>query len=456
MKRILLLLILLSLSACATVEQKKINSTPEKVSAEPVAYRKTQIWIQPFLNTKLYFNGKPTPYKLVSRDKAMGLVELNLPIYPKTDRVLLELENSQYGKQSFTLRYSADLPNTIFEMHSQDSEFSFVASYPTGIQPKSVRFLDNERVVLPLLADKGIDIINIRTGERKRIAPPGNIKNKTGFVESLIVPKHKQLWISQMQSNSVHVFHLDTLEFIKTIPLSGIFAKVMLYDAKRDRVYVSNWLSENISFVDPVALKEISITQKVGLPRGMLLSKDNKYLYIAQFAASTKQSGGGRVAIYDLEKNKIVKLLGRSGAKRHIVPAPSTENSERVYVSDMCCLVVELYDMTTKKVLATTRTYHKPNTIAMAPDGTQLYISTRGQNNPTKGYLHKGLDLGRIYVMDTKTNEVIDYWEAGNQPTGLDISPNGKYLVTSDFLDYRIRVYERRFRKKQEVSFHYR
>jgi len=32
--------------------------------------------------------------------------------------------------------------------------------------------------------------------------------------------------------------------------------------------------------------------------------------------------------------------------------------------------------------------------------------------------------------------------EAGNQPTGLDVSPDGKKIVLSDFLDNRIRVYE--------------
>ena len=46
-------------------------------------------------------------------------------------------------------------------------------------------------------------------------------------------------------------------------------------------------------------------------------------------------------------------------------------------------------------------------------------------------------------VIDIATLKVIEDLEAGNQPTGLDVSPDGKYVVLTDFLDHAMRVYER-------------
>lgn len=109
----------------------------------------------------------------------------------------------------------------------------------------------------------------------------------------------------------------------------------------------------------------------------------------------------------------------------------------------MCCSKIEVYDLKERKVQKTIPVFDKPNTIALSPDGKYLYVSCRGPNNPTEGYLKKGLVLGRVYVIDTTTDTVKEFWEAGNQPTGLDISPDNRYLVISDFLDHQIRVYRR-------------
>ncbi|MBL8032524.1 MAG: beta-propeller fold lactonase family protein [Leptospiraceae bacterium] len=91
---------------------------------------------------------------------------------------------------------------------------------------------------------------------------------------------------------------------------------------------------------------------------------------------------------------------------------------------------------------AEVKVYSNPNTIAESPDGKFLYVSCRGHNNP-KSYLLKGPDFGRLMVIDIATLKVIEDLEAGNQPTGLDVSPDGKYVVLTDFLDHAMRVYER-------------
>ncbi|MBX3721991.1 MAG: strictosidine synthase [Turneriella sp.] len=51
--------------------------------------------------------------------------------------------------------------------------------------------------------------------------------------------------------------------------------------------------------------------------------------------------------------------------------------------------------------------------------------------------------MGHLMVVDLATQTVVEDIEAGNQPTGLDVSPDGKYIVLTDFLDHAMRVYER-------------
>jgi DNA-binding beta-propeller fold protein YncE len=136
----------------------------------------------------------------------------------------------------------------------------------------------------------------------------------------------------------------------------------------------------------------------------------------------------------------IVARLGAEGSKRHIV-----KDSRRglLYVSDMARDIIEVYDLRDDSLIASVAVGAKPNTIELSPDGRLLYVSCRGPNNPDKGYLYKGYEFGRVYVVDAETLSVREWWEGGNQPTGLDVSADGRLVVFSDFLDDRLRVYRR-------------
>ena len=83
----------------------------------------------------------------------------------------------------------------------------------------------------------------------------------------------------------------------------------------------------------------------------------------------------------------------------------------------------------------------KPNTCALSPDGSRLFVSCRGPNNPDTGYLHKGYELGKIFIINLISGSVEGWIWGRDQPTGLDVSPDGQYLVFSDFLSHRLELY---------------
>jgi DNA-binding beta-propeller fold protein YncE len=243
-----------------------------------------------------------------------------------------------------------------------------------------------------------------------------------------------------MTVNAVHIFELNNLAYKDTVVAGGKWGKVLLFDPGIDIVFLSNWSSKNISVIDILTRREVYRFDAGGTPRGLMLSKDGMFLYIAQYGLKTDSDRSGTIAKFSFDSQKIIKSIGHKGAQRHIVMA---KKSGKYYVSDMAGPSIYAYSSKDDSLLKKIRVYSHPNTIALSPDEKILYVSCRGRNNPAKGYLYKGNDMGRVYIIDTERDEVTEYREGGNQPTGLDVSDDGKYIVSSDFLDNAIRVYKK-------------
>ena len=81
-----------------------------------------------------------------------------------------------------------------------------------------------------------------------------------------------------------------------------------------------------------------------------------------------------------------------------------------------------------------------PNTIQLSPDKRLLFVSCRGKDNP-QTYIKPGPEYGSVFVIDAHTGAILDVIVGGNQPTGLDITLDGKFLAFSDFLDHKIKIF---------------
>ncbi len=421
MKRLFLLSVILLHSCTVRAE------LPEKTIS---------FYVQPFENAQYSVDGTSIkPLQTSMHEKTMGKITLKIPAGKKQ---ILTIKNDGY----IPVQWDPSLKNPdLIVLDKANSGAKFLSRLATGNQPKSVTFIDNDRVVLPLLADSGVQVLNVKTGEKQFLQIPDAIAKKQGFVESLVRLQAGELWVSQMMVPAVHVFNLKDLSYKQTIQISGKWSKVMLEDKANKKVYLTNWLSYDISVIDTSSAPYKEITRwPTGkmVPRGLALSGDSRLLYVAEFEGADPKNKLGRVRKLSTETGKTLSLFGPPGSKRHITIL--TEQNQ-IIVSDMRTAVVEVYDLSTEKKIHNIPVYSKPNTITLSPDKSRLYVSCRGPNNP-ESYLKKGFHFGRVYTIDTKTWTVLEFWEGGNQPTGLDISPDGKTLVSSDFLDQQIRIYE--------------
>jgi sugar lactone lactonase YvrE len=147
--------------------------------------------------------------------------------------------------------------------------------------------------------------------------------------------------------------------------------------------------------------------------------------------------GHGQLARIDLTSGESHTLLDTGGALRHLVG-----DSRRgvLYADDMAKNAVYVVDMRNGQARKLAATGKKPNTIDLSPDGKVLYVSNRGENG--RSYYAPGPEWGSVLALDTRTGKAVDAIVGGNQTTGLDVSPDGRLLAFSDFLDNRVQIFE--------------
>ena len=310
-----------------------------------------------------------------------------------------------------------------------------IGVYSCGRQPKQVLFSpDDAYILLPLLEDTGFDVFSV--AEKKvirRISPPG--ADKLGFAEGLFIPQKGVFLISQMTTGCLHEYSWPGFEYRRTIKTGGNWSKFIAYSAEKDLLAVSNWVSNDISLLDYTSGTLLRLIPTGKAPRGMLFLDGGKSLVSLSFDS-------GLIEKFAVDSGKRTACITVPNAcMRHIC---CTGDQKTAFVSDMYNRQVYKIDLAAFRITGQCRVYRNPNTIDLLDD-RWLFVSTRGPNNP-EDYTKRSPSNGKIHIIDTKDMSIIETFEGGNQPTGLDISKDGTTLCFSDFQDaaielYRIRTY---------------
>lgn len=306
-------------------------------------------------------------------------------------------------------------------------------SVATGRQPKSLAFSpDGRRIFCALLEGRGVQVISAESLAVERLVePPAPWAGQLGFVEMAVLPGRDELWVSQMTTTMAHVFRLSDMAHLASFPTGGCWPKVITVSADEGTAYLSNWESKDVSVVD-VATRTVSSRIAVGgIPRGMALSRDGAFLYVCLFDTGTVQK-------VDLSTRAVAKSLSfGQGAMRHVVLHPTRDV---LYVSDMLRGRILEVDAARDTLRAEVRVDRNLNTITLTPDGRHLFVSSRGPNNPDD-WTKKGPAFGTVSCIDTQSMTVVDWAWGRNQPTGLAVSPDGRTVAFSNFLDDEVELY---------------
>ena len=350
-----------------------------------------------------------------------------------TGRVLVGLSAPGFLPRGIVVDLAGD---TLLEakLEREGSGLAKIFELDTGRQPKCVEYTpDGQYILSALLEGRGIDVFDAHGLFRvATLAPPDPWPKAMGFVEIAFLPGRGELWVTQMHACVVHAFRLDDFSYVDTFPAGGLWPKVIAVSPDERTAYVSNWESKDVSVIDVASRALTSRIAMGGIPRGMAFSRDGAFLYVCIYEP-------GRLAKVDLATNRIVKTISvGSSALRHVVLHPTRDV---LYVSDLLRGKVFAVDATTDTVIASAVVDDNLNTLRLSPDGSRLLACSRGPNNP-ENWTVKGPAFGKLFVLDPLTLAVTDWAWGGNQPTGLAVSPDGRFVCFSDFLDARLEVYE--------------
>jgi YVTN family beta-propeller protein len=313
------------------------------------------------------------------------------------------------------------------------SPLAFEATGATGGRPKSVAFTpDGARLVVPLLAGPGADVLDARSLELLgRLRPPPGYAGIEGFVECLFLTALREIWVSQMHTSTIHVFDLDGLAYKTSFPSGGEYPKVLAASIDGSRVFASDWVSEDLSVFDARSRTLKARIPLGGTPRGLAASPDGRYLYIARFV-------GGSILRLRLDDMFLDTLYpGDGGAKRHLVLDAS---GARLFATDLDRGSLFVIGTAKGDLIKEIGLGPNPNTCAISPDGRTIFACTRGPDG-IDGYEYPGPLAGEIIAVDAESLEILARQWGGDQPTGLALSPDGKRLVFTDFLDDRVEAY---------------
>ena len=346
------------------------------------------------------------------------------------------LRFSAAGYQSIEY-HSDELPvrNNIvgIKLENENGIATLVGEYSTGRQPKSAYFSpDGNRLFVPLLNQHGIDVFRITGGSlayETRLTVPNS--RAIGFVEAMCDKRRRELWVSSMLENKVHIYDLDTLEYKTSLNTGGVYPKVVVQSPDGKTTAVSNWQSMDISLFDSDTKRLLRKIHVGGTPRGMAFSPDGALLYTAIYDAPL-------VVVINMTQNRITNRFRFSqgaGAARHII-----YRDEKLYVSDMLRGTVNILNASTGALLRSAYVGLNINTIILSPDGRYVFASSRGRNHH-EDYTRPGPDFGAVYMLSAEDLSLQERIWGRNQPTGLAISPDGRQLVFTDFLDANIELY---------------
>jgi DNA-binding beta-propeller fold protein YncE len=298
--------------------------------------------------------------------------------------------------------------------------------FDTGPAPKQVAFTPDGSELWICDLGGGVDVFEASTGRR---AAHIGLGGKSG-VEVVFNRAGTLAYVSQMETASVFEIDVSTRRVRRHLFTTGSWSKVMALSPDEKTLFVSNWVSHDVSQIDLATGREVRRFHTVTTPRGLYVTPDGNRLYVAGF-------GDGRLERFDLGTLRSKIVLDTGGALRHLVGDPVRQ---LLYVDDMAKDEVYVVDLTTEHTRLLARTDDTPNTIDLSPDGRVLFVSNRGRNNPRSYYL-PGPEWGSVLAIDTATGRILDAVVGGNQTTGLDVSPDGTELAFTDFLDNRVSLY---------------
>lgn len=181
----------------------------------------------------------------------------------------------------------------------------------------------------------------------------------------------------------------------------GVVPKVVDVSPDNKYVLVSNWCSYDLSVISLAAQKVIKTIPIGAYPRGITISRDSKFAFVAQMGGSVVH----KITLGTWER----EILNVGSNPRAIVLSP---DNTILYASLNAAGRVVAYDLAKGKVIRSVKTGAAARSLDISEDGSALYVVNYQSNTLVK--------------LNADTFELIQRLRPCNEPIGVTYEPLNK------------------------------
>lgn len=211
---------------------------------------------------------------------------------------------------------------------------------------------------------------------------------------------------------------------ILSLPLYLLDDLLRLITGKRPRPYDF----DGLTVLDPDTGAVIDRIDILGIPDGMDMSHDGRYLYILTCPPGYTASGiGSTLSVVDLSNND---TISRTYVKRNLgntyAGVTVSPDGKKLYVSDMLMFngSVSVVDLSGSFTSRTINIGGEPGAIAVSPDGARVYVTYMN-------YLNGTYSPGIVAIIDGSNDTILQNITVGTMPSDIHVSPDGKYVYVT-------------------------
>ena len=199
-------------------------------------------------------------------------------------------------------------------------------------------------------------------------------------------------------------------------------------------VYATNETSGDLTVLDGASNQVIATIPLGKRPRGIRVSPDNRFLYIA--LSGSPMAGPGvdedslpppdksadGIGVFDIAQKKLVRVLkGVSDPEQSAV-----SKDGKLYVASEDTGQAVVIDIMSGGVDATIPVGGEPEGVAISPDGRWVYMTSE--------------EDAQVAVIDTRQNKVAATIKVGARPRSVSFSPDGRRAYVSGENDRTVKV----------------
>ena len=249
-----------------------------------------------------------------------------------------------------------------------------------------------------------------------RAVPPEIAVHSASVTGSLpkgatISPDGKRLFVSNYglaNHHNVSIYDVQTLSEVQHVDIPGIVVETAIApDGKT--LYVSNFQRNSVQFID-LESRLVKREVKAGAhPKILVLSHDGKRLFAANWSSQN-------VTEIDTVTGKVVRTLRVHENPRGM----AITRTGKLFVANFNGASIDVFEGLGMKVHRRVDNVCKiPRHLVLAPDESKLYVSC--------------LLANQVAVFDTQTERVVRRIHVGVFPKAIDVTGDGRYVVTADY-----------------------